>query len=122
MRRPQEKKPHLPSVSTSPGLEVTVPSIYCDLLVERLLKIAEDAGWKPSYEDADDDIYLLRRDGDAAQVRAQGGKVLIDASDSRQAEFAALVARVRDHMVKEIAGIAITTASPEQAPETSSIG
>jgi Kef-type K+ transport system membrane component KefB len=118
LRRPLQKKPRMPSVSTSPGLEVTAPSMYCDLLVERLLKVAEEAGWKPSYENADDDIYLLRLDGDAAQVRVKDGKVQIDASDSRQADFAGIVARVRDQMVKDIAGITITTASPEQASDT----
>jgi Kef-type K+ transport system membrane component KefB len=105
LRRPEEKRETMPSASRAPGLAVTVPHAMCDLFVDRLLKLAEREGWKPSYENADEDIYLLRSRGEAAQVRVTDNVLHVDASDSRQPEFAKLIARVRDEIATEVRGI-----------------
>jgi Kef-type K+ transport system membrane component KefB len=111
LRRPREKTPNMPSISVAPGLEVKVPPVLCDLFVDRLLKHAESAGWKPSYENADDDIYLLRNAGDAAQVRVTDDVIHVDASDSRQPEFFGFITSVRDRIVREVAEIGVETSA-----------
>jgi len=102
----------MPSISVTPGLEVRVPPALCGLFVERLLKSAEDAGWKPNYENADEEIYLLRSKGDAAQIAVKDSVVRVDASDGRQPEFQALVAAVRDKIAGEVQGIVVGPAKP----------
>jgi hypothetical protein len=107
LRRPTEKKPRLPSTSTMPGLEVAMPDAMRDLFVDRLLIAAEAAGWQPSYESADENIYLLRSRGDAAQIAVKDHALHIDASDTRQPEFAALVKRVRDDIAEQMREIEV---------------
>jgi Kef-type K+ transport system membrane component KefB len=116
LRKPLQRKPRMPSVSLAPGLDVTLPAAMCDIFVERLLKLAEADGWQPSYENADDGIYLLRNRGAAAQVRVADSVLHVDASDSRQPEFATLLARVRDGIADDIRKIAVETAAPPADP------
>jgi Kef-type K+ transport system membrane component KefB len=105
LRRPTEKKPRMPSASLMPGIELALPAAMRDLFVDRLLKAAEESGWEPSYENADEEIYLLRSRGDAAQIAVKDDALHIEASDTRQTEFAALLARVRDDLAAQVRGI-----------------
>ena len=100
------------------GLDVRLPRALCGLFVERLLKSAEDARWKPNYENADEEIYLLRSDGDAAQIAVKDSVVRVDASDYwRQPEFRGLVATARDNIATVVQGIVVEPARPaERAP------
>ncbi len=113
LRRTDSKQPKLPSASITPGLVVNVPAVVCEAFVERLLKVAQAAGWEASYENADDDIYLLRSGGDAAQVAVNDNVVRIDATDARQPEFNGFVARVRDEVVTEVSEIAVSVSKAD---------
>jgi Kef-type K+ transport system membrane component KefB len=121
LRKAQAKQPGMPSLANAPGLEVVVPPVVCDIFVERLLRLAEESGWKPSYENADEDIYLLRSRSDAAQIAVKNSVIHIDASDSRQPEFFAFVTRVRDQIVKEIEGISVAATAPSGRTSESGI-
>jgi hypothetical protein len=70
------------------------------LIVSRLLKAAEANGWEGSYERSDEEIYLLRKEADAAQIRCRDGKIEVDATGKRQPEFAEYFKQVQ----REIAG------------------
>jgi Kef-type K+ transport system membrane component KefB len=107
LRRPSEKTPRLPSASMMPGFDVALPEAMRDLFVDRLLKAAEESGWQPSYENADENIYLLRSGGDAAEIVVKDHALHIDASDTRQPEFALLVMRVRDDIGAQIREIEV---------------
>jgi Kef-type K+ transport system membrane component KefB len=115
LRKREAPRTMLPSASSTPGLVVKVPPAVCEMFVQRLLKVAQEAGWEGSYENADQDIYLLRSGGDAAQLATKDHVIHVDASDSRQPEFDQFVERVRDEMVKEVKGIAVM-AAPSTAP------
>ncbi|MGB7159145.1 MAG: cation:proton antiporter [Tepidisphaeraceae bacterium] len=117
LRTPHAKKPGIPSTSLTPGLEVRVPPVLCDLFVHRLLATAEAAGWKPVYEDSGDDVYLLRHQADAAQITVKDDVLHVDASDTRQPEFFAFITRVRDEIMNEIQGIAVSTSRADTTPE-----
>ena len=112
LRRADVARPRLPSASVTPGLVVQVPPAVCEPFVQRLLKVAQEAGWEGSYENADEDIYLLRSRGDAAQVAIKDHVIHVDASDTRQSEFDHFVRHVRDEMVREVGGISLRAASP----------
>jgi Kef-type K+ transport system membrane component KefB len=117
LRGPAEKKPRMPSASLMPGIELALPAAMCDLFVDRLLKAAEESGWEPSYENADEDIYLLRSRGDAAQIAVKDDALHIEASDTRQPEFAALLARVRDDLAAQVRGIELRDGKYESKRE-----
>jgi Kef-type K+ transport system membrane component KefB len=117
-RTPMPATSLMPSISVTPGLEVRLPPALCGLFVERLLKSAEEAGWKPNYENADEEIYLLRSNGDAAQIVVKDSVVRVDASDRRQPEFHGLVAAVRDTIAGEVQGIIVGTAKPVEERAT----
>ena len=101
----EAKSKRLPSVSTQPGLMLDVPDDMADLLLHRLLKIAEQNGWEPAYERADEEIYLLRSRGDAALVRLANRNVFVDASDARQHEFARFLQEAQATISKDAAEI-----------------
>ena len=90
-----------------------VPPAVCEVFVQRLLKVAQESGWEGSYENADQDIYLLRNRGDAAQVAMKDHVIHVDASDTRRPEFDHFVRHVRDEMAREVSGISMKTASPD---------
>ena len=113
LRRSDAEKPRFPSASITPGLVVQVPPAVCEVFVQRLLKVAQESGWEGSYENADQDIYLLRNRGDAAQVAMKDHVIHVDASDTRQPEFDQFVRHVRDEMATEVGGISVKTASPD---------
>lgn len=88
LAKPVEGEPQtLPSASEMPGIVVQVPEDLANVLVDRLVRVAEKHGWDGTYERFDQDFYLLRSGRDAAQVQRAGGQITIDASDARQVEF-----------------------------------
>ena len=103
--------PKLPSISALPGFVIPVSPDISEPLLNRLLKLAEQHGWESAYDDRDEEVYLLRSRGDAAQIRCTPGLLSIDASDSRQHEFHEFLAQARASMVTDITG-ATPTASP----------
>jgi hypothetical protein len=88
---------------------VQVPGGLCDVFIERLLTVAETHGWKPSYDNADEDIYLLRHRGDAAQIAVRDHVVHIDASGACQPEFVAFVEQVKHDLAQEAASVRVMT-------------
>jgi Kef-type K+ transport system membrane component KefB len=102
-RTPEPKSKRLPSVSSQPGLVLDVPADMADILLARILRTAEQRGWEPAYERADEEIYLLRSRGDAALVRLDGGKIYVDASDARQHEFTQFLDEARGSIAQDAA-------------------
>lgn len=94
--------PNLPSISILPGLVIPVSTDISEPLLNRLLKLAEQHGWETAYDDRDEEVYLLRSRGDAAQIRCTPGLLTIDASDSRQHEFLELLAQARASLLKDL--------------------
>ncbi|MGH7214119.1 MAG: cation:proton antiporter [Tepidisphaeraceae bacterium] len=94
-RRPDEFRKKLPSTPAKPGLVMNMPPDMGEMLVNRLLKAAEARGWEGAYERADEEIYLLRNGPDAAQVQLIDGALRVDASDTRQPEFAEFLLQVK---------------------------
>jgi hypothetical protein len=66
-----------------------------DLVIGRLLGVAAQSGWESAFEEAGEEIYLLRSGDDAAQVRRVEGKILVAAPAGRQGEFGGFLAQVR---------------------------
>jgi Kef-type K+ transport system membrane component KefB len=103
----------LPSASVLPAFEVRAGSAaVAELFVDRLLALAVAGGWEPSYEDADGDLSLLRSGSDAASVRRAGGRITVDASDRRQAEFVGFAEAVRESLAADVDAIAVATPMP----------
>ena len=100
-RTPEQKSKRLPSVSSQPGLVLDVPADMADIFLARILRTAEQRGWEPAYERADEEIYLLRSRGDAALVRLDDGKIYVDASDTRQHEFVQFLNDARGSITKD---------------------
>ncbi len=94
-RRPERRAVGLPSMSQLPGLSIQVPADLGQVLLDRLVQIAESAGWEVAYERDARNTRLLRSRGDAAQVQLQENTLKIDASDTRQQEFATFAEQAR---------------------------
>jgi hypothetical protein len=77
--------------------------------------VAEANGWNPSYDNADEDIYLLRHKGDAAQIAVRDNVIRVDASDSRQTEFVAFVEQVKRGLAEEAQSIDVIAAPAASA-------
>ncbi len=100
-RRPQSANKGLPADSSNPAVGISCTSDLAPLLMTRLLKVAEENGWEPSYERADEQIFLLRSGADAAQVRLSDSKIEIDASGLRQPEFETFLDQARRSIVAD---------------------
>lgn len=121
--RPEEAARGLPSVSALPGLEVQIPDSLSEMFVHRLLQLAEQTGWHASYDRADENIYLLRSRGDAAQVAMTDNTLRIVASDSRQPEFSEMLELVKRTMADDVTAVTITTAPrADQATAATAVG
>jgi Kef-type K+ transport system membrane component KefB len=103
----------LPSASDLPAFVVTLNPNIAKPFASRLLTLAESQGWQASYDDADENLYLLRSGDCAAAVKLQDGKLSIDASDVRRAELIGMAERVRAAMVADAVGIAINAANDD---------
>jgi hypothetical protein len=104
-RKRAEGDGRMPSKSERPGLVVRVPADLAEVMLNRLLALAERRGWSPVYDQAAEEIYVLRSGADAAQVRLVDGQLRIDASDVRQGEFVGMVGEVKEALSKEAAGV-----------------
>jgi hypothetical protein len=99
----------LPSTSIEPGFEVRLPPGLLGDFVDRFLELAEEDGWSPAYDRADEEIYLLRSGDDAAQLAASGGTVRIATGDRRKAEVLDLIERVRRSLIEDAEGVSVRT-------------
>jgi hypothetical protein len=111
-RRPRQPEPKLPSAAQLPGLAIRVPPDLGEVLLDRLVKTAERHGWAAAYDSSDENIHLLRSRGDAAQLRLDDGTIRIDASDTRQPEFAGFLEDVRKTMADEASALVATMPRP----------
>ena len=100
-RGERRRKPRLPTASIEPGFEVTTPPGLVGDFVDKFLAAAQRAGWTPSYERADEEIYLLRSGNDAALLAAGDGAVRIDTSDTRRDEMRAIIDAVREALIED---------------------
>lgn len=112
-----EKKIGLPGISELPAFRVTLNSVLARPFVNRLLALAESRGWEPSYDDADEAIFLLRSGDEAATVQLEDGHVTINATDIRQGELVDMAERVRADMVQTVEEITVATPMPSEKSE-----
>ncbi|WP_428939465.1 cation:proton antiporter [Fontivita pretiosa] len=102
----------LPAVCAEPGIVLRLPEDLGAIVLNRFLQFAHDAGWAATLDDPTDQLYLLRSDGDAAQVRLDRGAIHINATDVRQAELNAILDQAR----QSIAHDALAT-QPQAEPQ-----
>jgi hypothetical protein len=95
-----ERRRRLPTESLEGGFEVRTPPGLVGDFIEHFLAAAREAGWSPSYEKADEEIYLLRSGDDAAQLTAADSTVRIETSDTRRAEMRQLIEQVRQDLIR----------------------
>jgi Kef-type K+ transport system membrane component KefB len=100
-RHPEETAKNLPAAERL-GIDLPCPDDLCPLLVSRLLKIAETQGWEPSYEQSDEEIYLLRSGPDAAMVRCRRGKLEIDATGAMMPQFQQFLDEARRSVADDV--------------------
>jgi Kef-type K+ transport system membrane component KefB len=100
-RLPTTASKRLPAESVDAAVDISCANDLAHLLIARLLRLAEERGWEPSYERADEQIYLLRSGADAAQVRVTDGKIEIDASGLRQPEFETFLNQARRSIITD---------------------
>lgn len=113
-RVPASPTPKLPGIAAMPGLILKVPEDLAEVLLDRLVKVAEENGWAGSYESAGEDMYLLRSGADAAQLRLENGSIRVDASDTRQPEFVGYLRRVQADLTQQVTGIETAAAPPAE--------
>ena len=102
----KEPEKKLPPEGAQRALELLVPADVGNLLVARLLKLAEDDGWAGAYEEAVENIYLLRRGKDLAELRSQDGRIVVDAPPEHHEEFHRYLGEVRESICADVTGTA----------------
>jgi Kef-type K+ transport system membrane component KefB len=107
-----ERKPRLPTESPDPSFEVRTPTVLVGDFIELFLAAARRVGWEPSYEKADEEIYLLRNGNDAAQLTASNGSIRIDASAPRRDEMKSLIEAVRRELIRNAESVTVETKMP----------
>jgi Kef-type K+ transport system membrane component KefB len=118
LRRPAQRGPDLPGVAALPGFELELPPDLGEMMLNRLLKLARNAGWAAALDDAAEEIYLLRSGPDAAQIHLRSdGRLSVCASDHRQKEFEAFIREATRSIVADSnqAPMRPTTATPMTA-------
>jgi Kef-type K+ transport system membrane component KefB len=108
----EEPGDRLPPAQPHRHLELQVPGDMADLVIGRLLDVAARSGWESAFEEAGEEIYLLRSGDDAAQVRRTDGKILIDAPAARQTQFSAFFAEVQRSIAADAAGVTPSPVTP----------
>ncbi len=102
----REAEPSEPSPVPAPPkaeLSMVVPRDMSELLAHRLLSIAEAQGWQGSYERADEEVYLLRSDEEAAQISIdEDGTVRVDVTGGRGPEFARFLQQARESIHSDL--------------------
>jgi hypothetical protein len=99
----------LPGTSALPAFRVTLNPGLSRPFLNRLLALAETRGWEPSYDDADEALFLLRNGDDAASVKVQDGVLTISATDVRQVELVDLANQVKAEMVSDAETISVAS-------------
>jgi Kef-type K+ transport system membrane component KefB len=115
-RHPQRATRALPSASPHPAVDIPCPGDMADVIMNRLLRVAEKHGWEPSYERADEQIYLLRNGPDAAQLRRSNGKIEIDATGQRQPEFDWFLEQVKESISSDVQNVLRLRSPKDAAP------
>ena len=103
----ERRRQRLPTPSLEPGFEVTTPVGLRGDFIDNFLKAAERAGWTPSYEQADREMYLLRNRNDAAQVTAADGAIRIETCDTRRDEMLGLIEKVRQELIDDARSVRV---------------
>ena len=88
---------------------IAPPGLVGDF-IEQFLAAAQRAGWTPSYDKADEEIYLLRSGSDAAQLTAADGTVRVETCDARRGEMRELIERVRDGLIADAQSVVVREA------------
>jgi Kef-type K+ transport system membrane component KefB len=99
----------LPTPSLEPGFEVRTPPGLVGDFVEQFLAAAQQSGWTPSYDKADEEIYLLRSGSDAAQLTAADGTVRVETCDTRRGEMREIIERVRQGLIADAESVRVET-------------
>jgi Kef-type K+ transport system membrane component KefB len=105
-----DRRRALPTPSLEPGFEVIAPPGLVGDFIEQFLAAAQRAGWTPSYDKADEEIYLLRSGSDAAQLTAADGTVRVETCDTRRGEMRELIERVRDGLIADAQSVVVREA------------
>jgi hypothetical protein len=100
-RSGQPAPTRLPPISAEPGMVLRLPDDLGAIVLNRFLELAHHAGWASTLDDPADQLYLLRSDGDAAQVRLDRGAIHVNATDPRQAELNTLLEQARQAIVQD---------------------
>jgi Kef-type K+ transport system membrane component KefB len=111
---PAPTRTGLPSPSLEPGFEVRLAPTLVGDFVDRFLETAERAGWRATYDRADEEIYLLRSGDDAAQLAAGDGTVRIDTGDKRKAEVKGLIEQVRQSLIADAQAVQVEAKDAEE--------
>ena len=101
-RHPQRATKDLPAMSPDASVGIPVPPDMAQIFINRLLKVAEQNGWEGSYERADDEIFLLRKGADAAQVSYRDGVLQVDATGAQQPVFERYVGHVQRSIAEDV--------------------
>jgi Kef-type K+ transport system membrane component KefB len=107
-RKPEAPAKMLPPVSVNPAFELRLPPALGKTFVDHLLETAEHRGWDLTYENSEEETYLLRRDSAAAEVSLREDAIRVDATDALQHEWAAFIEAVRNQLVEELRGAEVT--------------
>lgn len=107
----------LPSASNEPGFEVITPQGLAGDFIEKFLAAAQSAGWKTSYDEADEEIYLLRSGADAAQLTAGDSTIRIETTDARRSEMQSIIEQVRQSLIRDAQGIRVESKTSKSLPE-----
>jgi Kef-type K+ transport system membrane component KefB len=102
-----DRRQALPTPSLEPGFEVRTPPGLVGDFVEQFLAAAQRAGWTPSYDKADEEIYLLRSGSDAAQLTAADSTIRVETCDTRRGEMRELIERVRQGLITDAQSVTI---------------
>ena len=114
-RRARDGERHrqrLPTPSLEPGFDVKTPDGLVGDFIEKFLAAAQRGGWTPSYDKADEEIYLLRSGNDAAQLTSSDSTIRIETCDTRRAEMAELIERVRQGLIADAQSVSVEANRP----------
>jgi Kef-type K+ transport system membrane component KefB len=98
-RRPEVLAKRLPPVSVMPAFELRLPAALGKTFVDHLLETAEHRGWDLTYENSEEETYLLRRESAAAEVSLRDNVIRVDATDALQHEWSEFIAEVRNRLI-----------------------
>lgn len=101
-----ETASRLPCTPSLPSIVMRIPYDLGELILNRLLDKAREAGWVTSLDGAAEEVHLLRSDGDAAMVRRTDEELIVSATDARHNEFLTMLADVHHSLVREISAAA----------------